>query len=107
MGVVGDAELVGDGEQQRVGFRDRLVLPELFDQDVRLGGIAAAEDGAGLLVDEADLVGFLAPSAEIGAVAIIDEREDAAADGDARFARVTGLFPGGEIFIHRQQQLVW
>jgi hypothetical protein len=32
VGVVVDAELVGHGEQQRVGGRDRLVLLELLDK---------------------------------------------------------------------------
>src|ERR1700722_12678385 len=40
MGVVGNAELVGDGQEQRIGFRNGLVLFELFDQHVRLGGVA-------------------------------------------------------------------
>ena len=47
VGVVVDAELVGHGEQQRVGLGDGLVLVELLDQRVGLGGVAAAEDGAG------------------------------------------------------------
>ena len=71
MRVVGDAELVGDGQRQRVGFRDRLVLPQFFDELVRLAGVAASEHGAGLLVDEADLIGLGARPAEIGAVAVV------------------------------------
>ena len=46
VGVVVDAELVRHGQQQGIGFGDRLVLLELLDQLIRLGGIAAAEDGA-------------------------------------------------------------
>ena len=80
MCVVSDAKLVGDGQQQGVGFRDGFVLPELLDKDIRLSGIAAAEDRPGPWVDEADLVLVFAPAAEIGAIPIIDEREDAAAD---------------------------
>src|SRR5438552_1493345 len=38
MGVVLHAELVGDGEQERVSGGDRLVVPELLDQFVGLGG---------------------------------------------------------------------
>ena len=38
MGVVVDAQLVGHGEEQRIGFGDRFVLLELFDQG---GGSAA------------------------------------------------------------------
>ena len=48
MGVVVDAELVGDGQQQRVGLGDRFVLLQLLDQDIGLGGVAAAEDRPGL-----------------------------------------------------------
>ncbi len=44
MGVVVDAELIGDGEQEGVGGGDRLVLLELGDEGVGLGGVAAAED---------------------------------------------------------------
>ena len=56
MGVVIDAELVGHREQQRVGFGDGLVFLELLDQDVRLGGVAAAENGAPVVAEEADRV---------------------------------------------------
>ena len=56
MRVVGNAQLVGDGQQQRVGLGDSFVFPELLDEYIRLGGIAAAEDRAGPLVDESDLV---------------------------------------------------
>ena len=60
MRVVGDAQLVGDGKQQRVGLGDGFVFPELLDEYVRLGRIAAAEDRPGPLVDESDLViGFV------------------------------------------------
>lgn len=33
MGVVVDAKLVGDGQQQGVGFGDGLVFGELLDQE--------------------------------------------------------------------------
>jgi hypothetical protein len=39
VGVVLDAELVGDGQQQRVGGSDGLVLLQLLNEDVRLRGI--------------------------------------------------------------------
>src|SRR4029077_3569944 len=78
VGVVIDAELVGHGEQERVGFGDGFVLRELFDQDVRLGGVAAAEHGAPVVAEEADRVGALIVSPEIGAVAIVDQRKNAA-----------------------------
>ena len=54
--VVGNAQLVGDGQQQRVGLGDSFVLLQLFDKDVRLGGVATAENRPGLFVDEADVV---------------------------------------------------
>ena len=78
MGIVGDAELVGDGQQQRVGFRDGLVLFQLLDQDVRLGGIAAAEDRLGLRGNKPDLVVLVAAAAEIGAIAVVGDGDDAA-----------------------------
>ena len=56
MRVVGHAQLVGDGQQQRVGLGDSFVFPVLLDEDLRLGGIAAAEDRPGPLIDESDLV---------------------------------------------------
>ena len=68
---------------------------ELLDQNIRLGGIAAAEDRACGFVKEADLVRFLASSSEIGAITVVDQREDAAADGNARSASVARLLPGG------------
>jgi hypothetical protein len=33
--VVVNAELVRDGEQERIGFGDRFVFPELGDQNIR------------------------------------------------------------------------
>jgi hypothetical protein len=56
VGVVVDPDLVGHGEQQRVGGCDRLVLLELSDQQVRLRRIRPAEDRLGLRIDEPDLV---------------------------------------------------
>ena len=69
------------------------VFLQLLDEDVRLGGIAAAEDGALFFAEHADLVPLLAAAAEIHAVAVVDQREDAAADRHARRARVTGRLP--------------
>ena len=94
MRVVGDPKLVRDCQKQRVGLRDPLVLLELAHQTVRLGRIASPEDRARLLVDEADLVPLLAATAEIGAIAIIDQRKNAAAHRHAGFTRMTRLFPG-------------
>src|SRR5271155_5622927 len=52
MGVVGDAELIRHREEQRVGLGDGLVGSELLDENIRLGGVAAAEDRARALADE-------------------------------------------------------
>ena len=54
VGVVVDAQLVRDGQEQRVGGGDGLVLGELFDQHIGLGGVRAAENRAGVRVDVAD-----------------------------------------------------
>src|SRR6185503_21345213 len=97
MGVIGDAQLVGDGQEQRVGRRDGVVLPELLDERIRLGGIAATKDRSRARVDEADLVPVLAGASEIGAIAIVDQRKNAAADRDPRLARMASLAPGGAI----------
>src|SRR3954447_13548036 len=49
--IVGDAQLIGDREQQRIGLGDGLILLELLDQNVWLGGVAPAEDRARVGVD--------------------------------------------------------
>ena len=72
--AVGDAELVGDGDQQGVGLGDRFILAKLLHQGVRLGDIATPEDRPARLAEEADLVLVLAARAEIGAVQL---RKDA------------------------------
>src|SRR4029077_17620311 len=95
MRVVGNAQLVGDGQQQRVGLGDSFVFPELLDEEMRLGGIAAAEDRPSPLVDESDLVINFAPAPKIGAVTIVQQCEDAAADRDPRLASMACLLPGG------------
>src|ERR1700761_338931 len=69
--IVGHAQLIGYGQEQRISLGDGLVLPELFDEHIRFGGIAAAEDRARVLVDEPDLVRTLALVAEIGAIAVV------------------------------------
>src|SRR5271163_4473826 len=94
MRIVGDAQLIGHGQEQGIGLRDSFILLQLLNEDVRVGGIASTEDRSRLLVDVADLVGFLAPAPEVGAIAIVDEREDAATDRDARIPRVASLLPG-------------
>src|SRR5689334_17140690 len=97
VGAVVDAELVWDGQQEGVRLGDGLVGAELLDEDVGLGGIAAAEDGAGPLAEEADLVLLLAAAAEVVAVAVVQQRDDAAADRDARGAGVAGCLPGSVV----------
>src|SRR5690348_6432548 len=95
--VVVDAELIGNGHQQSVGLGYRLVALQLLDEDVGLGRIAASEGRAGAWVDESDLVLIVALASEIGAVAIVHQGDDAAADRNPRFTRVAGLFPGGAV----------
>src|SRR5258705_13812481 len=97
MRVVGNAQLIGDGQQQRVGFGDGFVFPELLDERIRLGRVAAAEDRPRALVDKSDLVLRLTLLSEIGAVAIVDQGEDAAADGDAWLASMACLLPSGAV----------
>src|SRR5688572_32194145 len=94
VGVVFDAQLVWDSQEQRVGGGDCFVLGKLFDQHVGLGGVRAAENGARVGVDVTDLVLITSVASEVGPVPIVDEREDAAAHGNARRTLVPGLFPG-------------
>jgi hypothetical protein len=70
MRVVGDTQLVRDGQQQCIGFGDRVVFSELFDEHIRLGGIATAENCT-RIIDVADLVVFLRAASEVEAIAII------------------------------------
>ena len=44
MGVVVDAQLVGDGQEERIGLCNSFVLLQLLDEYVGLGGVAAAEN---------------------------------------------------------------
>src|SRR5258706_6562535 len=64
---------------------------------MRLGGIAAAEDRRSPLVDESDLVINFAPAPKIGAVTIVHQRKDAAADRDPRLASMACLLPGSAV----------
>src|SRR2546430_15598418 len=64
---------------------------------MRLGCIAAAEDRPSPLVDESDLVIIFAPAPEIGEIAIVHQREDAAADRDPRLASMACLLPGSAV----------
>src|ERR1700722_11681921 len=80
MSVVLDAELIGNGQEQGVGLGDGFIRLEFLDQCIRLGRVAAAKNRSRALVDEPDLVVLRAPASEIGTVAIVDQREDTAAD---------------------------
>src|SRR5581483_7453863 len=51
------------------------------------------EDRAGVRVDVADVIAGAPLTSEVSAVAFVDQREDAAADGDARLTPVAGLLP--------------
>src|SRR6267378_6581417 len=64
---------------------------------MRLGSITAAEDRPGPLVDEPDLVIIFALAPKIGAVTIVHQCEDAAADRDPRLASMACLLPGGAV----------
>src|SRR5580698_81074 len=93
--IVGNAELIWNGEQERVGLRNCFVFPKLLDENVRLSSIAAAEDCPRLFVKETDLVLFVRASSEVGTIAIIEQREDTPANRNARSSRVTSILPGG------------
>src|SRR5574337_1056404 len=93
VGVVVDAELVGDRQEQRVGGGDGRVGRQLPDESIRLRGVGPAEDGPRRLVDVADLVGLLLGAPEVGPVPIVDQGEDAAAYRDPRLSFVAGLRP--------------
>jgi hypothetical protein len=66
--VVRDTQLVGDRQQDRIGFRNRFVLFQLFHQLVRFSRVGTAEDRPGLLVEKTDLVPLLAPAPEVSAL---------------------------------------
>src|SRR5262249_20335531 len=60
---------------------------------VRLGGVAPSEDRPRVVAEETDLVLVLVAVPEISAVAVVDQREDAATDRDPRLARMPGRLP--------------
>src|SRR4029078_11362274 len=66
---------------------------EPLAERIRVRGVRAPEDRAGALVDVPDVVAVTRSTAEVPAVAVVDEREDAAADGDARLAVVPCALP--------------
>src|SRR5437899_1991623 len=93
VGVVVHTQLVRDREEQRIGRLDRLVAREFFGQHVGFCGIRAAEDGPRVRVDVADLVLVAGVATEVRPVAVVDEREDAAADRHAWLTLVSGVLP--------------
>src|SRR5579863_405255 len=94
MSIVRNAELVWDGEQQRVCRRDRLVFPKLFDQNIRFRCVATAENCSSGFVKIADLVLFLTSSSEIESITIVDQGKNTATDGNARGTDVASFLPG-------------
>src|SRR5262245_3539074 len=93
VGVVIHTQLVRDREEQRIGRPDRLVAREFLDQHIGFRDVRAAEDGPRVGIDVADLVFVAALATEIRPVAVVDEREDAAADGHAWLTPMPGLLP--------------
>src|SRR6185503_14287554 len=93
VGVVVHTQLVRDREEQRIGYLDSLVAREFFDQHVGFRGVRAAEDGPRVCVDVADLVLVAGVTTEVRPVAVVNEREDAAADRHARLTLVSGVLP--------------
>ena len=91
--VVFRTKLVRNRQHQRIRQTDRLVGFQLLDQLVRLGRIGAPE-GRTEAVDHAHAVMTLCGAAEIGAVLIVHDREDAAADRNARRAFVADFAIG-------------
>src|SRR5262245_7947865 len=93
VGVVVHTQLVRDREQQRIGHLDRLVARQFFDQHVGFRGVRTAEDGPRVRLDVADLILIAGGATEVCPVAVVDEREDAAADRHAWLTRVSGVLP--------------
>src|SRR5580765_357255 len=93
VGVVVHAQLIRDREEQRVGRGDGLVAGKHLDEHVGLRSVRAAKDGPRVGVGVTDLVLVTGVAAKILVVAVVDDREDAAADGHAWVAPVSGGFP--------------
>ena len=89
--VVLDAELIGYGQEQGVGFSDRLISFQFLDQFAGFCRIGAAKNGAHI-VDDADLIAAAVP-AEVGAVAFVHEREYGSRNRHTRFSLVPSLGP--------------
>src|SRR5688572_26846178 len=54
--IVVDAELIRNGQEQRISRRDGFILCELLDKDARLGGIAATENCPGVFANQPNLI---------------------------------------------------
>jgi len=93
VGVIVDTKLIRDGQKQCVSLCDGFVFRELLDEDVRLGGVAAAKNGSGVVAEEADRVIVALAAPELGTIAVVHERKDAAAHRHPRLARMTGRLP--------------
>ena len=93
VGVIVDTKLIRDGQEQCVSLCDSFVFRELLNEDVRLGGVAAAKNGSCVVAEEADSVLVLVPASETRTVAVVHECKDAAADRYPRLARMTGRLP--------------
>src|SRR5271170_6256837 len=93
VGVIVDTELIRDSQEQCVSLCDGFVFCELLNEGVRLGGVAAAKNGSCVVAKKADSVLVLVAAPEIGAVTIVHECKDAAADRRPWLARMTGRLP--------------
>ena len=90
MSVVVDAKLIGHGQKHGIGLANSFVFRELVNKNVRLGGVAAAENSSCIVAEESsDRVGAFFAIPEIGPIAIVHECKDAATDRDARLSRMT------------------
>ena len=68
--------MVWNGEQERVGLGDRLVLSKLLDENVRFSSVTAAEDRPCVFVKEPDFIAvLLRASSEIATITVIEQRK--------------------------------
>jgi hypothetical protein len=69
--VVGDAQLIGDREQNRVGFGEGFIFSELFDEDVGFGGVTAPKNRPRRGVEKTNLIRLLLVAPKVGAITIV------------------------------------
>ena len=86
-----EPELVGDGQQQGVGFRERPVLTQLRDEGVGVGRVGSSEGGY-RRVEVADLISGCAQAVQ-ARVAPGEQGEDRARDRHSGRPRVSHLGP--------------